>query len=344
MCPSWDSSSASDSTSCLVVGAGLAGLTAAGILHRAGIPTRVLEANPTPGGRLATLKVDHRADNAAVFDHGAQFFTVREEAFATIVESWLETGVVIEWSRGFATADGSYYADGHPRYRGREGMASIAGHMAPGLDISFDQRVAHLAVRAGRWHATTANDRRYSARSLILTPPAPQSLALLETSSITIPAPIRQALAQITYEPCIALLVQLDRPSGIPEPGGMWPLGEPLAWIADNHRKGISAAPGAVTLHAGPGFSHAFWEAPDDEVSHRLIEAARPWLGAKVLRSQVRSYVHRWPYSKPLWTHSERFLYSDQPAPLLFAGDAFAGPRVEGAVLSGQAAAARLLQ
>ena len=339
MYQSWANSSPSDSTSCLVIGAGLAGLTAAGILQRAGLRTRVLEANAVPGGRLATLIDDEAGSKPAAFDHGAQFFTVREEPFAALVKSWLEAGAAIEWSRGFATADGSYYADGHPRYIGQAGMTSIAGHLADGLDIEFEQQVTQVAASEGKWQITTTSGRQYTAQTLILTPPVPQSLALLEAGSVRLPDPIRQSLAQISYEPCIAVMVQLDAPSQIPDPGGMWPLGEPLAWIADNHRKGISAAPGAVTLHAGPEFSHTYWSAPDDEVSNRLVEAAEPWLGAKVIRSHVR----RWRHSKPLWTHPERYLYSVKPAPLLFAGDAFAGPRVEGAVLSGMAAAEHLL-
>ncbi len=339
MYQSWDSSSASDSTSCLVVGAGLAGLTAAGILQRAGVRMRVLEANAVPGGRLATLNAAEVGGKPATFDHGAQFFSVREKPFAALVESWLDAGVAIEWSRGFATADGSTYADGYPRYIGQAGMASIAGHLAAGLDIKFGQQIAQVAGAKGKWQLTTTNGRQHTAQTLILTPPVPQSLALLESGSVFIPDHIRQALAQITYEPCITVMVQLNAPSQIPDPGGMWPLGEPLAWMADNHRKGISAAPGAVTLHAGPEFSQTFWDAPDFEVSNRLVAAAGTWLGAEV----IRSYVRRWRYSKPLWTHPERFLYSDEPAPLLFAGDAFAGPRVEGAVLSGIAAAERLL-
>jgi predicted NAD/FAD-dependent oxidoreductase len=119
----------------------------------------------------------------------------------------------------------------------------------------------------------------------------------------------------------------------------MWPVGEPLSWIADNYRKGISAAPGAVTLHAGPEFSESHWGAPDEDIVHELTAAAQEWLGSDILSS----YVRRWRYSKPLRTHPERYISCPEPAQLIFAGDAFAGPRVEGAFLSGMAAAGLIL-
>ncbi|MFN2221384.1 MAG: NAD(P)/FAD-dependent oxidoreductase [Candidatus Promineifilaceae bacterium] len=339
MCPNWDNDSSSEPVPCLIVGAGLAGLTAAARLSAAGIQAPILEAQHIPGGRLATLVDLSQGPQPAVFDHGAQFFTVREESFAAMVQTWLAKGVVVEWSRGFATADGSYYADGHPRYRATRGMAALGSYLAQGLDLHLNQAVVSLKAEAGLWRLATATGALWSARSLILTPPAPESLALLAAGSVPLPEPTRKALARITYEPCIAVMVQLDGPSQLPEPGGMWPVGEPLAWMADNHLKGISAAPGAVTLHAGPEFSQSFWDAPDDEVVRRLVEAAAPWLSAAVKRSHVR----RWRHSKPAWTHPQRALVCSEPAPLILAGDAFAGPRVEGAVLSGLAAAEHLL-
>ncbi|MEZ4517060.1 MAG: FAD-dependent oxidoreductase [Chloroflexota bacterium] len=96
----------------LIVGAGLAGLTAARELSVAGLDVIVVEKGRLPGGRLATLAVgEGRADA------GAQFFTVRTDEFAEVVDSWRREGLVFEWSRGWS--DGSLaetVPDGYPRY------------------------------------------------------------------------------------------------------------------------------------------------------------------------------------------------------------------------------------
>ena len=70
------------------------------------------------------------------------------------------------------------------------------------------------------------------------------------------------------------------------------------------------------------------------------MAATEPWLVDQV----EALYIHRWRFSKPLWLHPEPIYHLLDPGPLVFAGDAFAGPRVEGAALSGLAAADWLLE
>ena len=67
---------------------------------------------------------------------------------------------------------------------------------------------------------------------------------------------------------------------------------------------------------------------------------AAPWLGSVPVQTQL----HRWRYSLPLRVYPERCLALREPAPLVFAGDAFGGPRVEGAALSGMAAGVALAE
>ena len=136
----------------------------------------------------------------------------------------------------------------------------------------------------------------------------------------------------------MALLVVLEGPSGVPRPGGMWPGGEIIGWLADNTQKGISPEVHAVTIHATPEFSRTHYETAPEEVARLLLAEARPWLGSRVLMVQQQ----RWRYSIPRLTYPEPCLVVPGPPPLLFAGDIFAGPRVEGAALSGLAAAAAL--
>jgi len=76
-------------------------------------------------------------------------------------------------------------------------------------------------------------------------------------------------------------------------------------------------------------------------VHAELLELAAPWIGdATVLTSQLK----KWRYAGPISPQpTATSLHTFGSARLALAGDAWAGPKVEGAFLSGLAAAEALL-
>ena len=137
-------------------------------------------------------------------------------------------------------------------------------------------------------------------------------------------------------------MVLLDGPAGVPEPGGMQIKDEPLDWIGDNRRKGISEGQ-AVTVHAGPEWSRAHFEDDETEVIDSMISLAGDRLGTDLASAVIATSLARWRYSWVTNSHPEPYLVTSDDPPLLFCGDAFGQPKVEGAALSGLAATDRLL-
>ena len=201
--------------SCVIVGAGMSGLLAANELQDAGWTVTVLDKGRGVGGRMATRRVGE-----GTFDHGTQFFTVREERFEKLVESWMDDGVVEEWTRGFADAEGQSNEDGHPRYRGSEGMTSVPKHLSRNLDVKTGERVVKVDRREEGWEVSTEN-AAYDAAVLLLTAPVPQSLALAESGDYRLPEEAKSQLQEISYDPCIALMVTVSETGLVPAPGGM---------------------------------------------------------------------------------------------------------------------------
>jgi renalase len=308
--------------SCVVVGAGISGLLAAKTLNEIGWTVTVLDKSRGVGGRMATTRV-----GKGNFDLGAQFFTVRGARFADLVEDWLEAGVATEWTRGFADSEGRPNEDGYPRYRGAEGMTSIPKYICRGLDVRTGERVVRVDDNDDGWEVVCESGSRVAGNALVLTAPVPQALDLVSSGSYSLPDGARRHLEDST---------------GVPEPGGMQIRGEPLDWISDNRRKGISEAP-AVTIHAGPEWSRSHFEDEETEITKAMISRAGDHLGTDLAPAVVETSLARWRYSWVTNPHPDPCLVASDDPPLVFCGDAFGQPKVEGAALSGLAAADHIL-
>ncbi len=322
---------------CLIVGAGISGLLAGEALQREGWEVTVLDKGRGVGGRMATRRV-----GAGTFDHGAQFFTVRKDRFSDLVEGWLEAGAAVEWSLGFTDDGGTPNEDGHPRYRGADGMTSIPKHLAGNLDVRTGERAVRADASVAGWEISCESGLRLETSALLLAMPVPQALDLATSGNYGLPAGARQDLEAISYDPCLALMVLLAGSADVPEPGGMQIKGEPLDWIGDNRRKGISEAP-AITIHAGPEWSRAHFDDQEADITRDLISFAGDRLGTDLSSLVVETSLARWRYSWVTEAHPEPFLVSPGDPTLLFCGDGFGQPKVEGAALSGLAAADYLL-
>ena len=290
------------------------------ILQRQGISVTVLDKGRGIGGRLATRRVSGEDSVEGVFDYGTQYISVTDSKFQVWVDDWLENGVIREWSQGFGKSDGK------PRYCGIEGTRGIAKYLAQDLDVRSTKVVKINYDK--HWTVETETDERYLGEMLLLTPPVPQSLDLLDASLIVLPLDERFALENITYDRSISILALLEKPSSIPAPGGIALEGD-LVWLGDNHQKDISPNGYAVTLHSSPSFADYYWDSDDAEIAYKLLTAAADYLNVPVSKYQV----HRWRYSSPKTFHIQPYLALSE-IPLIMAGDGFVAPKVEGAALS----------
>lgn len=312
----------------LVIGAGMAGLIAAATLQRSGRRVLVVDKGRGVGGRMASRRID-----GATFDHGAQFIIARSPRFAEIVDQMRRAGTVESWCCGFSGGD-----DAQTRWRGNPTMSDVAKDLALGLDVRLETPVAALRTLENGWRAEVGLDRAFTAGAVLMTPPVPQSLAILDAGGVVLAQEMRARLSNIEYERCLAVLAALRGPSIIPPPGGLVPKNGPIAWIADNQMKGISTEP-SVTIHADHAFSVAHWDGDRAASGRALLDASAPWIGTGITQFQV----HGWRYSRPIRRDVEPCLMVCPSPPLVFAGDAFGDPNVEGAALSGWAAAELIL-
>jgi renalase len=319
--------------SCLIIGAGIAGLMAARELHRRGTHVVVLDKARGVGGRMATRRFD-----GGVFDHGTQYFAPSSPWFQARISEWMDDGIAQEWFRVRSYEMDERYLSA-ARYCGHPAMTGIPKTLAAGLSVHTGERVTRISVEGNCWQAVTEKGNRYSARSCILTPPAPQTLELIESSGIDIGEDDLEALTDLVYEPCLALMAVCDSRPSLPENGVLEFERGNLRRIMDNQRKGISNDVPAVTIHAAGAFSTIHFQDDDDFVAGLLLDEALP-----IIRCGASSWqLHRWRYSQIFTPYPEPFLALHADPPLAVAGDAFGINGVEGAARSGMEAAHMIL-
>jgi renalase len=309
----------------VVIGAGMSGLSAARQLHASGHDVVVVDKGRSPGGRMATRRIGE-----ATLDHGAQFFTVRTDDFQQRVDDWTERGLVRVWNHGFADDDG------HPRYVAARGMTSLAKDLASGLRVECSTMAFALrppTVPGARWNVVVDDGSERPADHVIFTSPLPQTFGLVADSDVELDLSVMRT----DYDRTICLLARLDTRAPLPESGGVQPVDGTFGFIGDNMSKGVSSVP-AVTFHATAEWSQAHWDDDRDLLADLLVEATREWLGDALI---VERQIKKWRFATPRSIWPEPFWMSPDGS-VSFAGDAFAGPRVEGAHNSGVAAAAAL--
>ncbi|MGJ8638884.1 MAG: NAD(P)/FAD-dependent oxidoreductase [Opitutaceae bacterium] len=314
-------------TDILIIGAGISGMLCAHELSKTGKTVRILEKGRGFGGRMATRRMA-----GGRLDHGAQYFTVRDPRFQAYADQWLEAGVIKEWFRKLPEDTN---AEGYPRYCGVNGMTDVCKHLAQGLEVLRSELVVELLKDSDQWIVRTDGGNQYSAGHLVITSPIPQSLMLLETTGLDYAGDYLSKLRSVRYDKGLATLAILDGPSGLPTIGAMKVHEAPLTWIADNQVKGISPDVSAVTLHADAEFAAKHWDSPDEIRGQLMLEAAKPYLQASVQEYKC----HRWGFTLPVNPLDESHFHN-KSLNLTLAGDAFGGPRIEGAALSGIEAAA----
>lgn len=335
----------------LVVGAGLAGLALAHDLQGRGRMVRVLDKSRGVSGRSATRRTP---PPEARLDHGARYFTARHPRAVALAEGGVTAGWNRVWAQGFAAWEDGQIAppppDGHPRYAPPAGMSTLGRELARELDVQTGLEVSSLERLPGGWRVHSRDGVAGEAARLVLNLPATQALALLEPLLLELGEDdlghlqvTAATLRRVEYAPCWAAGVVLEQ-----DTGADWPAlslrGHPvLDWIAREHTKRAGGHPPALMLQASAAWSRANLERRPDEVLPELLAAAAGVLGQEL--RPVHAFAHRWRYATPERRAPGPCLWH-APHGLGLCGDGFTpdghGPRVEAALLSGWALAARM--
>lgn len=357
----------------VVIGAGIAGLAAAHILAKHGIPHLVLERFSRPGGR-----VNSRTGEGWIADHGTRFILRSDEILGNLIRQvgMEDHRVSIQGGVHLLKADRSIEV---PRNGGVDlnrlcldtGFAEMTRRLANQVEVRFQ-----TAVSAIRWD----NDRKsfwwekegqvfwfeddnglplrhQESRELILasgvilaTTPTAATVIARNSRSLEKVVPLLNSIQYSSTFTGIFKLPRVRAPFYALE-------GEPganIAWMSFEEAKAperVDPGYSLLLVDAAPRWSHDLMSLPETDALSVLYNEARRVLPdlpeVPVSRTYKRWNVSR-PETEPLGIPridgQLRWPTNPDTAPFALAGDYILGPRAEDAARSGMIAAEMVIE
>jgi renalase len=338
-----------------VVGGGMAGVACARTLLQAGNRVTVIEKSRGFGGRMATRRTEFGG-----FDHGAQYFTVRDKRFAKVLEGAQE--LIRPWSVStvrvldeFGHVLASAPPPSEPHFVAIPGMSSLVAHWAQpllkpelhqvtGAQTRLETRVTHLerdALNPKQWQLR-AEDNEGGQHVLggfdrvVLALPHLQAHDLLLASGHS--PELRQELNKVTVAPCWTLMVAYPNAMqpNLPHIGPQWNAARSthhrISWLARENSKPGRDRIERWTIQASPAWSTKHLEDDDERVKGKLLKGFAEITGIRA--TPAHAVVHRWRFAQTQKPLGRSFIF-DPELGIGLCGDWCLGHRVEDAFVSG---------
>jgi len=335
-----------------IIGAGIAGLACARTLAQAGHTVRVFEKSWRVGGRMAT-----RSSPFGGFDHGAQYFTVRDARFALALQTvpdlckpWSANTVRVLDALGRTVAAGLPTRE--PHWVATPGMNDLPVQWARPLHaadaVHVQTRVTRIersAASPAPWQLHTVGpdvDGQHERQTcsgfdaVILAIPAWQARELLQNSDCAPAWTTRIDAVQV--DPCWTLMLAFPQAMqpGLGALGPQWNAARSthhrIAWLARESSKPGRSPIERWTVQASAQWSREHLHDEPQRVQAKLQRAFSEVTGIRA--EPAHAEVHRWLFAKTQQALGQSHLW-DAKAGLGVCGDWCVGHRLEDAFVSG---------
>jgi renalase len=330
-----------------IIGVGMAGIACARTLRQAGHHVTLLEQASDVGGRMAT-----RSSPFGHFDHGTQYFTVRDARFELALGT--VPGLCRPWSANavrvldpVGRVIEAALPGGERHWVASPGMNALVQAWAEPLvedgNVLLDTRalqIAHDPLMKDGWQihteGTEGSKHVYAGFDKVVLAIAPaQASALLRASGLS---ELAAPLQTVKVDPCWTLMAawpQAMQP-GLITIGPQWNAARSthhrIAWMARE-----SSKPGREPIERWTVQASASWSAEHindspDRITAKLLKAFGEVTGIRA--TPAHAEVHRWPEAKTAQPLGQSHLWFKAEG-IGLCGDWCLGHRAEDAFVSG---------
>ncbi|KAK4723310.1 hypothetical protein R3W88_026089 [Solanum pinnatisectum] len=352
-----------------VIGSGISGAVCASTLAKNGISVTLFESGRGPGGRMSQRREMTEDGRELHFDHGVPYFSAKNPDVLKLICEWQSKGLVAEWKEKFATFDCDSkqfldieQEDLEKKYVGVPGMNSICKSLCqePGVQSRFGVGVGRLEWldNEDSWSLMGLNGESLGYFKGVVT--SDKSTFSQRFTNVTgKPVPIDMEkfpeislkMTEIPVNPCFALMLAFEEPlTEIPIRGFSFKSSKVLHQaFCDSSKPGRSRNSERWVLHSTAEYAQDViaqtgLQKPSSATLTKVAEELfQEFQSTKLSISQAFfKKAHRWGSAFPAISvaENEKCLW-DAKKRLAVCGDFCVSPNVEGAIISGLAAAAK---
>mgnify|MGYP006283389381 CR=1 FL=1 len=325
-----------------IVGAGAAGLAAAYGLRTGSHEITVFEKSRGFGGRAAT-----RGRHGCRYDHGANFITVTSDRVEQLLAAHLPTDDLVKIGRPIWSFDESGTIsraqedalNGTAKWTYRHGINTLGKLLARHgpAEVERETRIEQIEDKDG-WRLRDRGGAAYGPFDLLLlTPPAPQTAALLGSADSEPLRRVQQRVADVPYAAQFAYVFAFDRT--VARPGPFYGLvaeedDHPLQWIGFEHDKPGHVPDGhsVIVAQTSPAWTAERVDEDPETYAVEMRDRVEDILVSD-LRQPAWYDVQRWRYAVPEAGLTDDQLPDGGSIGLFLAGDYVAGSGSVGAAL-----------
>ena len=315
-------------TKIAIIGAGMAGLTAAQLLKDHADVT-IFEKSSSVSGRMATRRAD-----AYSFDHGAQFFGAKTTEFKSFIAPMIAKGILKPWNARFVEIENAdivqsrNWADSYPHFVGDPGMNAVGKFLSEDLNVQVKSRVHSIEKSGNQWSLMGENYRNLGNFDwILLAIPAAQAAEILPSS-----LPVREEISSIKMEGCFSVMLGFPEPLPI-EFDAALVRGSDISWISVNSSKPGREGPFSMLVHSTNSWADANSHMDRGEALDYLCFQVSRAIGHDVANAKHKA-IHQWLYANTK-KQGNATHFIDQSKNIGVCGDWVIQGRIEAAFTSG---------
>lgn len=274
-----------------IIGAGLSGLSLAHQLH-ADFDVTLFEKHYCAGGRMAS-----RQHDKSWFDHGAQFFTAKTDAFNDFLSPLIKQGVIQVWNGNFIEFKGEQivrrdsWTTEYPHWVGCPTMSAIGCSLSTSLQVNYSTLISSTIHTAQGWMLTDDNQQTFGPYDWLVFSLPPQQIAAITPPFIS----FKETLSNYEMRGCCALMLELDTSIKL-EFDAAVVTDTNISWISVNNSKPERGNNTTVVVHSTNTWADSHQRSDLQQLKLQMIDEF-----CRVTKTQASSITYsdikRWQYA-----------------------------------------------